>query len=178
MTTLFRRHILLGKTRKGSGYQAGCPITVEIEIKPRKNINSVRTVDLEPAGDMDEFSMRGNVWNLRRTDIYSGGQNRYEIGRLCGSGPKVRRLIEIWDRWHLNCLKAGTRAQQAAIDAHKTANPDWRHGYTAACEVLEAKGLLVDRGYKYGSAWLVEPLPAEVREEVEALVAGFPEFMG
>jgi hypothetical protein len=177
MTTPYKRHILLGKARKGSGYQAGCQITLEIEIKPRKNINSVRTIDLEPAGDMDEFSMCGNVWNLRRTDVYSCGQNCDEIRDLCGRRPSVARLLKIWGRWHLNDAQAGTSAQKAVLDSHKEANPDWRYDYTEACKVLSAKGLLVDRGYKYGSAWLVEPLPAEVAAEVRELAEQFLPFV-
>jgi hypothetical protein len=43
--------------------------------------------------------------------------------------------------------------------------------YDKACAHLEAKGLLLDRGYRYGSAWLSEPLPSDVVQEVESIVA-------
>ncbi len=44
-----------------------------------------------------------------------------------------------------------------------------RYDYTKACDHLKAKGLYVDRGYTYGSAWLCEIMPDEIIAEIKAL---------
>jgi len=40
--------------------------------------------------------------------------------------------------------------------------------YTRRCDLLHRIGLLYDNGYKYGSAWLVEPLPDDIIAEVKS----------
>lgn len=62
----------------------------------------------------------------------------------------------LWGRWHLNDLRAGTAAQETFLRAH----PETR--YEKACAALTAAGLNPDNGYRYGSAWLREEVPAEV----------------
>jgi hypothetical protein len=100
---------------------------------------------------------------------------------------KLEQLARLWQRWHLNDLKAGCEHQRAALweerpidssrplgdygsfvpDHPKTqtynmltwVRPEEHPGglLTAPCEVC---------GYRYGSAWLYEPLPVEVTEFV------------
>lgn len=67
----------------------------------------------------------------------------------------VESLLSIWRRWHLNDMRAGC--------AHMPADARQRFGRreTVECEA--------GSGYKYGHAWLIEPLPADVVREVERL---------
>lgn len=86
------------------------------------------------------------------------GQNRDALtGRhvlMSGwSEPMVAKLAEIWERWHLNDMRAGCEHQR---DAGWSA----RDMVGVACEVC---------GYRFGSAWLHEDVPAEVLEELLAL---------
>lgn len=75
--------------------------------------------------------------------------------------PRAQRLKELASRWHLNTLKAGC--------AHMTLPQD--QSYDARKDITCEAGT----GYKYGSAWLVEPLPAEVLSElVDAFGAKLP----
>ncbi len=76
------------------------------------------------------------------------------------------RICELWDRWHLNGMKAGNRKQLEYIEQHGI-NGD----YDAICKALDAASLLVVDGYKYGSAWLYEPVPAKVVNELKKLFA-------
>lgn len=78
------------------------------------------------------------------------------------------QLAEIWERWHLNDMKAGTYNQEKALDAVKCtfSRLDW---YTEACNYLTSINLYEDNGYRYGSAWLTEELPTEVINYVSAL---------
>jgi hypothetical protein len=63
------------------------------------------------------------------------------------------RLLETWRQWHLNGLRSACEHQRARGETYKT-HPG------AVCP---------DCGYALGSAWLHEPLPAEVRAFAESL---------
>lgn len=80
----------------------------------------------------------------------------------------VTRFREVWERWHLNDMRAGSPAQEAFIRTWRAAN---QYEYAAACAALKEAGLYDDNGYKYGMAWKTEEIPAEVIE----LLASLPE---
>lgn len=71
----------------------------------------------------------------------------------------VLKIQSIWKRWHLNDMRAGTPKQEDFIREWKLTH---KYDYTKACEALAEVGLLYDNGYKYGSSWLKEELPAEI----------------
>lgn len=111
----------------------------------------------------------------------SSGQVVDSLGRIENYAPGwdfplTMKLGGIWRRWHLNDLRAGTPAQEAAIRAHRK-QIDTAEGrrafddYRAHRSYLGSIGLLVDDGYTYGSAWLVEEVPAGVLE----WLAGLPD---
>jgi hypothetical protein len=132
----------------------------------------------------------GHIWNACRTDWATGGQCDDTIREYYGHIPKVRRILELWEAWHLNDMKSGTQAQLAVIDAYKLALSDAVTGltgadavanvdrlrktfgsdyYKTACDVLKRAGLYVDRGYTYGHGWLVAVPSDEVIEELKSL---------
>lgn len=142
---------------------------VELEFELRTLAGPKMTVDLEPIESYTELSICGSIWNESHTDIVAGGQVIDTIERLFPS-KRVRRIVAIWRRWHLNGMKAGTRAQNEAVDAFwADKERDALNWYDPTRVHLKTLGLLDDRGYRYGTAWLVEPLPAEIAEEVAAL---------
>lgn len=73
------------------------------------------------------------------------------------------RLKQAWQRWHLNHMRAGTYEQERMVREWREFAPG-SYDYQAACKMLEEKGLLIDNGYKYGSAWLKEEVPSDVLE--------------
>jgi hypothetical protein len=91
-----------------------------------------------------------------------GGQAIDTVETQCKDNADVMRLVQIWKEWHLNDVTAGTDAQMQAL---KNCKGD----YTEQCNVLKSKDLHVDRGYEYGTQWLVKVLPAEIKEEVMIL---------
>jgi hypothetical protein len=125
------------------------------------------TTDLGTIGDCwkltisaDIFEHRNNRWHW----MY-GGQSLDDIERLGLLHDEILRDISpIWRRWHLNNMFAGTRAQNAMLE--KCMSTQFEH----RCECLRSNGLLVDRGYKYGSEWLIERLPNEVKREIKRIV--------
>jgi hypothetical protein len=70
------------------------------------------------------------------------------------------KFIAVWERWHLNDMKAGTPAQEQFL-RDTPIGPCASH-YLAALAALTAAGLNPDNGYKYGSAWLREEVPEDV----------------
>lgn len=83
---------------------------------------------------------------------------------------KVAQFLQIWGKWHLNDMCAGTPEQTALLKA-KLYTEDRKYpenDYTHACEFLDAHGLLTDKHpvtgepYKYGHAWLKVEVPAGV----------------
>jgi len=85
---------------------------------------------------------------------------------------KLNELIKIWNRWHLNNLRAGSPNQESALRNTKIT----RAFYPQAIAYLESLGLHPDpnclvngKPYSYGSRWLKEELPEEVIKYLESL---------
>lgn len=74
----------------------------------------------------------------------------------------IERLCDIWDAYHLNDIKAGTRQQMAITKGSQS--------FDGAVNRLKINGLVLDRGYEYGSKWLVELLDDEDLEELSGIL--------
>lgn len=88
--------------------------------------------------------------------IFSAGQNDHLLLEITKPAEgftlaSIREIYNLWQEWHLNDLKSHCAHQDKAVAWDKV----------APCPVT---------GYKAGSAWLTKPLPAEVIEQVRALV--------
>ena len=174
---------------KVDGYGNGrktCRVELEIELRERESVAPHLTIDLEPIGQYTELAICGNVWNHIETDLVQFGQMYDAMLDYFPHSPLVAEIVKVWKRWHLNGLKAGTRTQAKAIDAYKRNNTLWRYDYGEACDILKDQGLYEDtsklgrlerianrllkqgKGYKYGHAWLVEPLPEKIIEQVKS----------
>lgn len=88
----------------------------------------------------------------------------------------VKAFRNIWNRWHLNDMTAGSPDQEAFLRANPVTAVYPESHYTKACKVLEAAGLNPDPNYlykgapyKYGNAWLYEEVPVEVLEWLKGL---------
>lgn len=152
MTESYKKTVHLGKVDGTGNGRRNNPVEIEITIENGR------------------LSMVGNVWKANQSDIVSGGQNYGEILEYFPDDPKVKRIVEIWKRWHLNDMRAGSPAQMEYLRTHPPVvgkYPD--NHYDAALRELDTAGLNPDPadGYVYGSAWLREELPAEIIEEVK-----------
>ena len=72
------------------------------------------------------------------------------------------RLKQAWERWHLNDMRAGTPKQEELVRKWRLTADD--KSYSEACKMLESNDLLIDGGYRYGTAWLKEEVPLDVLE--------------
>lgn len=119
-------------------------------------------VQLETKDKGVTLSIVGHTQYRSNCDWQMGGQindylreNRHRINYAAGwYSLKLRNLLDIWDRWHLNDLRAECVHQRAiALYLHKTPHEVFSIG--EACPYC---------GYQYGHAWLYEPLPESVVE--------------
>ena len=99
-----------------------------------------------------------NIWYWAINDLFK----EYRIDK-----STLFSILDIWDRWHLNNLRAGTRGQNVLVKYYIRRVGYYK--YEEVCKFLESKGLLYDRGHKYGSKWLYEPLPQDVIDYLKSL---------
>lgn len=141
-------------------------ITLEVEIKEENKER--KTVDLETVDNYKVLSISGDLKELTngrgRARWSSGGQIQDDIRT---KNKNKLRLLEIWHKWHLNDMKSGTKKQEECLRNWKDRPEGF--SYEEDCKYLKEHKLYEDRGYAYGSAWLVEVLPEEIIKEVEYL---------
>lgn len=100
--------------------------------------------------------------NISRNHITSGATLE-DLGRITRPAPgysldDVRELHRIGTRWHLNTMRAAC------------AHMEVPEGKTSA-EPLNPKIVCPETGYRWGTAWLVEPLPDDVRDRFVTLMS-------
>lgn len=96
--------------------------------------------------------------NISRNHIVSGATLEH-LGKIVAPAPgftldEARELHAIGTRYHLNTLKAAC--------VHMDMNTPERKGKDAGA-LLDQRIVCSKTGYRWGSAWLVEPLPAEIQ---------------
>lgn len=84
------------------GYKSRLPVDVEISLT-----GAAGPEDLTAT----RVSIVGNVWRPNRSDIIAGGQMAETLLELYPGNQSVRRLVELWNRWHLNDLRPGCEHQ-------------------------------------------------------------------
>lgn len=136
-----------------------------LELNNRENIE----VDLEEKEKGFVLSISGNLKN-------SAGQNNRDIYEkyVMGENEFIKkaeliRLLEIWERYHLNDMRPGTPKQMEALRSREVGE-NAIEGYMADSSYLKNVDLYNDNGYEYGSAWLFEEIPAEVINELKDIV--------
>ena len=75
----------------------------------------------------------------------------------------VKELCDFWRKYHLNDLNAGTKSQSELIESRNK-----EYDYYEVCKFLEEKNMLIDRGYRYGTAWLSREFP---KDELLSIIA-------
>lgn len=164
-TVIFSRKIVIG--RDPDNYK----VTLEMEVEKVTGMNNMRTINLKPIKSWKEFSISGFAQYRPQCDYSYCGQIQDEIREnvdkykfLAIPKEKIIKILELWDRWHLNDLHAGTRKQEALLKKSKI------HDYTERCNFLTSNDFQIDRGYMYGSAWLVELLPPTFIDDLQELL--------
>lgn len=130
--------------------------------------NGAKSADIDIDLKNGRLSISGVVYEGKKLlksekNLICAGQCQDEARDLIGE-----KLFQVWERWHLNDMRAGTPAQENALSEvkHTFNRINW---YEQACDYLKCKGLLVDDGHRYGTAWLTEALPQDVVQYLESL---------
>jgi hypothetical protein len=116
---------------------------------------------------VDRVSFMGSSVAFKARSISSCGQNIDDVQSVtrCAAGwtsQDVASLVRVWDRWHLNDMRAECAHQRAL---------GWKYRTHKGQKCPEC-------GYEIGSAWLMEAMPEDVRAEIkrlQSLPAGTPE---
>jgi len=171
--------------RDFSGKRSKHKVTLEIELKNKDKTQ--KGVDGNEYEDPLELSISGSIWQRDETDSLSGGQidddlrealrdGKLEVGNGI-SDSEMKELLDIWDKYHLNDLSAGTERQNEIIEENKD-----KPKYNKFDKFLDRPKAILedfdaepdketegfgDEGYSYGSAWLFQPLPEDVVDFVE-----------
>lgn len=153
------------------GYSRGTlKVTIDVEVKRAGRTRE--TTEHDQIENPLSFSMSCGVWNQRETDITSGGQNCEVLNDLTVfadgfDAEKAARLVELWQRWHLNTMRAGCAHVEPVYttDQYKRRVVDM--DATPACPVNRGTEREPDH-YRYGRAWLTEPLPEGFTDTIRA----------
>ena len=132
----------------------------------KKNCEVVIKIELIEKEEGLVLSIIGHIYNHIKTNSYAGGQCYDTISKFFPHNKKVQRIVEIWERYHLNDLRAGTPLQEKIIREWKEKGN--KYDYTKVCEMLMEKGVYIDNNYKYGSKWLYEEIPQNIIEEIKS----------
>lgn len=140
-----------------------------------KAINAVTVeINLRESKKGLVFTASGYVWNLPHTDILIGGQCLGELAtfRKLRNNKTFKIIFEMWEKYHLNDMHAGTPEQENALKEAKEKGLN-SNNYTLACEYLKSVGLYEvkheGKPYKYGHSWLYSPIPADDLAKIKKL---------
>ena len=128
-------------------------VTIEIELK-LKECTNWETLEKQ---EMFCFSATGSIWNTKETDLLTCGQILDDIAKYIKKNELFNTIYKLWKQYHLNDLKAGTLTQEKALQAARD-NGYGSKDYTDDFNYLKTIAFEYDRGYKYGSSWLCEPM--------------------
>lgn len=89
-------------------------------------------------------------------------------------GFPLEAFKRVWERWHLNDLRAGTPAQEEYLRRNPPQYTYPKTHYVTACAKLKRAGLNPDTSYfvepyLYGTKWLTEMVPESVLEWLKSL---------
>lgn len=161
--------VIIG-TVSGEDYGKRRNLRVGVDIRIERIAGPKQTVTHEETTDFLDFSITTHVWNPRGNDWEAGGATVAPLRQIVNYAAPFNEasVLEIAElgKWHLNALTAGCVHQPKGKDL------PMRDGKYSKEIDLDAIPLCPESGYKYGSAWLVRPLPADLLDTVRRLFEG------
>ena len=130
-----------------------------------KNFSCTLDIEIKDKNSFKSLSIVGTYFTGKK--LLKSENNLLGFGQIHNEVQEIipARLYEIWKRWHLNDMRAGTFVQEEILRQAKAAGVEI-NDYDEACNYLQRFDALVDDGYKYGSKWLKEKLPQELIDYV------------
>lgn len=149
----FTKHVHVGTLHR----KTLMPVFVTIRYSEDGRLSITGVVSPEANGNADEC---GQITDTLVDRVFRNAE-----------GIDAIQLHEVWKRWHLNDMVAGTPRQMAYLRDNPIQVKYPHSYYEEACKVLESDGLNPDpeTGYRYGSAWLREEVPDHVLTWLKSL---------
>ena len=161
-----KKHMMIGQVNRGKVF-----VTVTYTQEGKLSISGV--VGPRSNGDCKGASGQLNMC-LTVDDFKSFGKGF--------DRAQVQELFNVWEKYHLNELQAGSPAQTAYLESIKNelvaslSTGQFVDHYSWACNRLKKQGLNPDpnfihngKPYKYGSAWLKIDVPNHVIDFLRGL---------
>lgn len=153
-------------------------VELNIELLPKEFHSGKREwTNLTPITDGYTFSVSAGIWNKQKTDWEQGGQCIDAIQEFANKQndevfkANLNTLIELWEKYHLNDMQAGSKLQSNFVDLSID-----KYEYSNACNRLKEVGLYTHKGYKYGYAWLYMPIPQVDMDRMISVIEYFIEY--
>ena len=143
-------------------------VIVDVELKEEQR--EAQTIHHHVVQSYQTLSFVGTVMAHRGKrggfGYAGGGQCQDRIARIYAR-PEVQKLVELWQRWHLNDLKTACeclmRKQVKVPNGVLSLREAQEQGYYKTyedCKDLECPCT----GYRFGQEWLVEIIPDDALE--------------
>lgn len=156
----------------GSEYDAKrrLRVTVDVRIERLERHETYQTTTHEQVTRPLDLSITTNVWRPDDRDILAGGATARPLRQVAMVGAPARfwdadnltTLARLADRWHLNSMRAACQHQQVV----------WEDSQAGRRPSLTETAPCPHTGYRYGSSWLVEPLPRGALAMLRHLLRG------
>lgn len=149
------------------GYSHKVGVRVHVRVERLERRETYEGTQHETLVRPLDLSVTTSVTSPRGTDMVAGGNTRdplrevTEPSRFWTLGT-LAALATLGDRWHLNGMRAGCAHQDVV----------WEDTGLGRRPSLDRTAPCPHTGYRYGSAWLVEPLPARVLGDLMGLLHG------
>lgn len=143
--------------------------TIEILVTLERRKCTDRSIDLKPVSNFMVATFSGSIAaKSRRICIHQIVPTIKDL--KLDKHPGIAQLCALWQRWHLNESRSGTRLQLKILEAYGYVRGSGAT-YAEKCKVLRDAGKLNDRGHEFGMGFLAEPMPLVVQDEIRAVVA-------
>lgn len=150
-----------------------------------RKINRVRlSVELRTNNGIESLSVCGEVWNSRNTDCVTCGQCLDSILPFFKGNTQFETIYDLWKKYHLNDLNAGTHKQTEALK--KQFGNLSADNYEKHCEYLKSIGLYEDKlakgetlsykgkntlkKYAYGTGWICYEIPEDDLKKIKNIL--------
>lgn len=120
------------------------------------------------------FAANASVWNGKETDIIYGGQILDELCHYIKS-EKFRTIHQMWKKYHLNNLHAGTKEQEELLtEVSSIKSFDEKRTYLKERGMYEV--IYNGKPYRYGSGWIYYGIPEDDLKTIRELVGDVDNF--
>lgn len=155
-TRVYLPEVMMEDGRKAKGY---------VDYMFKTAGEGKRTVDLGITSAEDKVLIaRVNTFTQADGDLYDAQDS--VSPQTWSQHPDAAVFMEHIQNYSNGQMNAGTTAQMNFLEQ----NPEFKNaGYEATKEALKKAGLDPDRGYSYGSAWLVQTISDQVMKTITTL---------